>query len=50
MQKVFDPSERKRLDKIFGVERSRASERIMRITEEHEIILTQRMTELGLAR
>ena len=48
MKQVKDISERRRLEKIFGVERGRASERIMRITEEHEIVLTHRMTDLGL--
>ncbi|KAF0688445.1 Aste57867_19961 [Aphanomyces stellatus] len=41
-----DGGERKRLEKIFGMERSHASERIMRLTEEHEIMFTQRMVEL----
>ena len=42
--------EKRRLEKIFGVERAKASERIMRITEDHETALAYRMTELGLVR
>lgn len=37
-----------RLAQVFAVERGRASERIMRITAEHEMLLVQRMQMLGL--
>ncbi|ETV95161.1 hypothetical protein, variant [Aphanomyces invadans] len=46
MQQARDSSERSRLEKIFGLERSQASERIMRLTEEHEIMFNQHLTEL----
>jgi len=36
MREVREAGERQRLDKIFGVERARASDRIMKLTEEHE--------------
>lgn len=45
---VQDEAERKRLDKIFGVERAKASELIKAITKEHERVLAQRMVEYGL--
>lgn len=48
MKQVKDVAERRRLEKIFGVERARASERIMRITEDHETVLKQRMSDMGL--
>lgn len=48
MKQVKDIAERRRLEKIFGVERARASERIMRITEDHETVLKQRMSDMGL--
>jgi hypothetical protein len=39
MREVRETGERQRLDKIFGVERARASDRIMKLTEEHERFL-----------
>lgn len=48
LAKVENPVERRRLEKIFGIERARASEKIMHITEEHEEVLTRTMQELGL--
>jgi hypothetical protein len=42
--------DRNRLEKIFGVERSRASEKIMRMTDEHEVVLSAKLAELGLIR
>ena len=42
-------NEQRRLEKIFGIERAKASERIMRITEEHEAVLAKKMVELGLS-
>ena len=50
MQRVEIPAERTRLEKMYGIERARASERIMRLTEEHEMTLAARMAELGLVR
>ena len=40
--------EQRRLEKIFGIERAKASERIMRITEEHEAVLAKKMVQLEL--
>ena len=48
LAKVTDPSERRRLEQLFGVERARASERIMQITAEHEAVLASHMRELRL--
>lgn len=48
LAKVTDPSERRKLEQIFGVERARASERIMQITAEHEAVLASHMKELNL--
>jgi hypothetical protein len=45
---VPDPSERRRLEKIFGVERAKASDRIMRITADHEAQLTQKLREFNM--
>lgn len=44
------PEERRRLEKVFGLQRAKASARIMRLTEEHELVLAQRMAGLGLIR
>lgn len=46
---VSDPSERNRLEKIFGIERAKASERIVKTSTEHEIQLGIEMKRLGLA-
>jgi hypothetical protein len=45
-----DEEERRRLDRVFGLERAKSSQRIMRITEEHEQVLANRMAEAGLLR
>lgn len=42
-------TERRRLEKIFGIERAKASERIMLLTEEHEVALASKLRELGMA-
>ena len=47
---VQDEEERRRLDRVFGLERAKSSQRIMRITEEHEMVLANRMAEEGLIR
>ncbi|CAK4588759.1 unnamed protein product [Aphanomyces euteiches] len=46
LRQARDGAERNRLEKIFGLERSQASERIMRLTEEHEVMFNQRVAEL----
>jgi hypothetical protein len=45
---VADENERKRLEKIFGIERAKASERIVNASAEHERILNLEITRLGL--
>ncbi len=45
---VSDEAERQRLDKIFGIERAKASEIIRAITKEHEATLALKMEQLGL--
>jgi hypothetical protein len=49
LKECDDKAEMERLANVFAVERGRASERIMRITAEHEMVLVQRMQMLGLA-
>jgi len=43
-----DPAQRRETEHLFGIERAKASERIMQITAEHEAILANHMQELGL--
>ena len=47
---VKDPAEKRRLDKVFSVERAKASEKIVRITEDNELVLANKMAELGIIR
>ena len=47
---IKDEEERRRLDRVFGLERAKSSQRIMRITEEHEMVLANRMAEAGIIR
>ncbi|RHY11532.1 hypothetical protein DYB25_005828 [Aphanomyces astaci] len=47
LRRATDTNERSRLEKIFGLERAQASDRIIRLTEEHEIMFHQHLTELG---
>ncbi|RHY90702.1 hypothetical protein DYB37_003846 [Aphanomyces astaci] len=49
LRRATDTNERSRLEKIFGLERAQASDRIIRLTEEHEIMFHQHLTELGQA-
>jgi hypothetical protein len=49
LKEVTDPNERNRLEKIFGIERAKASERIVNTSTEHEIQLNIEMKRLGLA-
>ena len=50
LKRVRNRHERQRLEKSFGLERAKASERIMRITEENEMALAAKMAELRLLR
>ena len=49
LREVNDDNERKRLEKIFGIERARASERIVNASTEHEVQIRSEMRRLGLA-
>ena len=48
LREVTDEAEKKRLEKIFGIERAKASERIVTASTEHERILNSEMRTLGL--
>ena len=48
LREVTEENERKRLEKIFGIERARASERIVNASAEHERALNSEMKRLGL--
>ena len=50
IRNVRDKRERQRLERTFGLERAKASERIMRITEENEMALAAKMAELKVLR
>ena len=43
LKQTADEKERNRLEKIFGVERAKASERIVSTSERHDQILKQEM-------
>ena len=47
MKSVHDENERKRLEKIFGIERAKASERIVNASSDHEVLLNKEMQRLG---
>lgn len=46
LAQVDDPSQRKRLEKIFGVERAKANDRIINITAQHELALQMKAASL----
>jgi len=48
LREISDENERKRLEKIFGIERAKASERIVNASSEHERLLNKEMKRLGL--
>ena len=48
LAQIRTADERQKMDHMFGIERARASERIMNITAEHEAVLANHMSELGL--
>lgn len=45
---MIDDAERGHLEKQFGVERAKASERIIATSDKHDNILRQEMAQLGL--
>lgn len=49
LQSTADETERRRLEKIFGIERAKASERIIGTSDRHDVILRREMEALGLA-
>ena len=48
LKQATDELERRRLEKIFGIERAKASERIIATSDRHDNILRQEMASLGL--
>ena len=48
LREIKDENEKNRLDKIFGIERARASERIVSSSDRHEAQLRDEMIRLGL--
>ena len=48
LREVRDENEKNRLEKIFGIERARASERIVSTSDRHEAKLREEMKRLGL--
>ena len=48
VQGIKDETERNRIEKIFGIERAKASERIVNASMEQERDLKQEMQRLGL--
>ena len=48
LREVKDENEKNRLEKIFGIERARASERIVSSSDRHEVQLRDEMKRLGL--
>ena len=49
LAKEKDPKRRRSLEEKFAVERGEASTRLLQITQDHEVVLADRMRELGLA-
>lgn len=50
LRTVQDEEDRRRLERVFGLERAKSSERIMRLTEEHEMVLASKMAKFGMIR
>lgn len=48
LKHATDEAEKRRLEKIYGVERARASERIVHTSDRHDEILKREMASLGL--
>ena len=48
LKQTVDETERRRLEKIFGIERAKASERIISTSDRHDTILRQEMQQLGI--
>ncbi len=49
LKETKDPVERRRLAKIFGFERAKASERIIETSQKHDEMIKQEMQALGLS-
>ena len=49
LKQCVDEKERKDLERVFGVERAKASERIIATSDRHDDLVRQEMLNLGLA-
>jgi hypothetical protein len=48
LKQTGDETEMRRLEKIFGIERARASEKIIMTSDRHDVILRKEMESLGI--
>ena len=48
LKQTIDETEQHRLEKIFGIERAKASERIIQTSDRHDAILRKEMESLGV--
>ena len=48
LKQAASEAERRRLEKQFGIERAKASERIISVSDKHDAILRKHMGSLGL--
>lgn len=48
LRATTDETERRRLEKTFGIERAKASERIIQTSDRHDEILRQDLATFGL--
>jgi DNA integrity scanning protein DisA with diadenylate cyclase activity len=48
LKQTIDETEQHRLEKIFGIERAKASERIIQTSDRHDAILRKEMESLGI--
>ena len=49
LKQCVDEKERKELERVFGVERAKASERIIATSDRHDDLVRQEMLNLGLS-
>ncbi len=48
LKEITDINEKQRLEKIFGIERARASERIVKTSQQHEENIMEEMKKFGI--
>ena len=48
LKQTGDETEMRRLEKIFGIERAKASEKIIMTSDRHDVILRKEMESLGI--